>query len=216
MASEKKSAAEASTIGRARVESMNANMSAIGTAEAGTMRTSLSAIGTADVGDLHTTGTAVGVANVTGDVDLTTSAAGLVSADGSASIHQAVAWGVFSGGDVKVSQAASVLTVAQGYRVDSGAAAAVVAGEATIKHGWIGFLFAPKATISEDSKVLLSTKAALIIAAALFGGFALVAVVMALGVRRVMSWRPQSNVPTIPQMPDFGRMAQQFRHHNAA
>ena len=62
----------------------------------------------------------------------------------------------------------------------------LVTGEADVKHSWVGIVIAPKATVSEDSRVIISTKAALIIAAAVLGGFGLVALAFALGMRRVV------------------------------
>jgi hypothetical protein len=46
--------------------------------------------------------------------------------------------------------------------------------------------------------VLIGTRGALIIGAALLGGFALVALVMAVGVKRVVTWRPTFAVPQLP------------------
>ncbi|MEI7815069.1 MAG: hypothetical protein WCJ13_09790, partial [Coriobacteriia bacterium] len=88
-------------------------------------------------------------------------------------------------------------------------------GESAVTNGFVGVLLTPQANIAEDSRVLIGTKAALIIAAALLGGFGLVAVVMALGVRRVMSWRPQINVPQLPSIAEiqerFARVRSEHR-----
>ena len=160
-------------------------------ARAEAMRANMSAIGTADVGDLHTTGTAVGVATVGHDVDFTTSAAGLVSAQGDVTVHQAVSWGVFSKGDVSVSQGGSVVVVARDYRAESGAACAVVATEASVSKSWVGFLLTPKATVSDDSKVLIGTTAALIIGGAILLGFGVLAVAGVRTAKAAMAWRPK-------------------------
>jgi len=160
-------------------------------AKAEAMRANMSAIATADVSDLHTTGTAIGVATVANDVDLTTSAVGLVSAQGDVSIHQAVSWGVFSKGDVTVNQGGSALVVARDYKVESGAACTVIATEADVRRSWIGLLLAPKATVSDDSRVFIGTTAALIISTAILLGFGMLAVAGVRTAKAAMAWRPK-------------------------
>ena len=187
-----------------------------GSVEATSVQANLSAVGHVSANEFESVGSAVGFATAGRDAVITASMTPLVYAKGDVHIRQSYASAVLAGGTMDISQAGAPVIIGKTLSIEQGGGMVVLAGEASVSNGFVGVLLAPKATISEDTKVLLSTKAALIIAAALFGGFALVAVVMALGVRRVMSWRPQINVPTIPQMPDFGRMAQQFRHHNAA
>jgi hypothetical protein len=160
-------------------------------AKAEAMQANMSAIVTADVHDLHTTGTAIGVANVGHDLDLTTSATALVSAQGAVTIHQAVSWGVFSKGDVSVQQGGSVLVVARDYSVESGAAAAVIATEAKVSGSWVGFLLAPKANLSDDSRVFIGTVGALIIGGAILLGFGILAVAGIRTARAAMAWRPK-------------------------
>ena len=184
-----------------------------GTVEGGSLQASLSAIAHASVHDFEAVGSAVAFATAGGDAVITASMTPLVYAKGDVHIRQSYTSAVLAGGDMKISQAGAPVIIGKKLSIEQGGGIVMLAGEAEVNHGFIGVLLAPKATISDDTKVLLSTKAALVIAAALFGGFALVALAMTLGVRRVMSWRPQINVPP---MPDLASFAHHVRQRDAA
>ena len=168
-----------------------------------TMQANLSAIATAQTGSLEAVGSAVGFANVSGDATLTASATPVVYAKGNVSIRQSYTSAVLAGGDMDISQAGAPLIIGKKLSVQQGGALVMLSGESAVTNGFVGVLLTPQANIAEDSRVLIGTKAALIIAAALLGGFGIVAVVMALGVRRVMSWRPQINVPQLPSIAEI-------------
>jgi hypothetical protein len=186
-----------------------------GALESETVQANLSAIATAQAGSLEAVGSAVGFANVTGDATLTASAAPIVYAKGNISVRQSYTSAVLAGGDMDISQAGAPLIIGKQLDVQQGGALVMLSGESTVTNGFVGVLLSPKATVSEDSRVLIGTKAALIIAAVLLGGFGLVAIVMALGVRRVMTWRPQINVPPIPNMAAIQeRIARLRSEHN--
>jgi hypothetical protein len=187
-----------------------------GSVSGGAVQASLSAVGSAHADQFEAVGSAVGFVSAGGDATITASCAPVVHAKGDIHVRQAYTSAVIAGGDMEISQAFAPIIVGKQLSVEQGGAVVMLAGDAEVKNGFVGVLLSPKATVSDDSRVLLSTKAALIIAAALFGGFALVAVVMALGVRRVMSWRPSINVPALPAMPDFAAIAQHLRHRDAA
>jgi len=187
-----------------------------GTLSATSVQANLSAVAHVTAEEFEAVGSAVAFATAGGDAVITASATPLVYAKGDVHIRQSYASGVLAGGDMDISQAGAPVIIGKKLSVNQGGGLVMLAGEAEVSNGFVGVLLAPKATMSDDTKVLMSTKAALIIAAALFGGFALVAVVMALGVRRVMSWRPTVNVPALPEFPDFSSMAQQFLHRDAA
>jgi hypothetical protein len=110
-----------------------------------------------------------------------------------------------------ITQAGAPLIIGKQLNVEQGGALVMLTGESTVTNGFVGVLLSPKATISEESRVLISTKAALIIAAALLGGFGLVALVMVLGVRRVMTWRPQITVPQLPSVAEIQERLQRLR-----
>lgn len=181
--------------------------------EGPSVQASLSAVGTARADEFEAVGSAVGFVSAGGDATITASWAPIVHAKGGIHVRQAYTSAVIAGGDMEISQAAAPIIVGKQLSVDHGGGCVLLAGEAKVSSGFIGVLLSPKATVSDDSRVLLSTKAALIIAAALLGGFALVAVVMALGVRRAMAWRPSVSMPA---MPDFRAIAQHLRHRDAA
>ena len=188
-----------------------------GALSATSLQASLSAVAHATAQDFEAVGSAVGFVTAGGDAVITASATPLVHAKGDIHIRQSYVSGVLAGGNMDISQAGAPVIIGKRISVEQGGGGVLLAGEAEVSNGFVGVLLSPKATISDDSKVLLSTQAALIIAAALFGGFALVAVAMVLGVRRAMSWRPSIHVPSIhvPPMPDFAGLAEHLRHRNA-
>ncbi len=186
-----------------------------GTVESETIQANLSAIATAQAGSLEAVGSAVGFANISGDATVTASAAAVTYAKGNVTVRQSYTSAVLAGGDMDISQAGAPLIVGKQLSVQQGGALVMLSGEAAVSNGFVGILLSPKATVSEDSRVLIGPKAALIIAAALLGGFGVVALVMALGVRRVMSWRPQINVPPLPSVAGIQERIQKLRsEHN--
>lgn len=185
-----------------------------GSLESEMLQANLSAIATAQTGSLEAVGSAVGFANVTGDATLTASAAPVVYAKGNVTVRQSYTSAVLAGGDMDISQAGAPLIIGKRLDVQQGGALVMLSGESAVTNGFVGVLLTPKATIAEDSRVLIGTKAALIIAAALLGGFGLVAVVMVLGVRRVMSWRPQISVPQLPGLSGLQERLSRFRHEH--
>jgi hypothetical protein len=187
-----------------------------GALESEMLQANLSAIATAQVGSLEAVGSAIGFANVTGDATVTASAAPIVYAKGNVSVRQCYTSAVLAGGDMEISQAGAPLIIGKQLDVQQGGALVMLSGESTVTNGFVGVLLTPKATVAEDSRVLIGTKAALIIAAALLGGFGLVAVVMVLGVRRVMSWRPQISVPQLPSIAGLQERLQRFRSEREA
>lgn len=189
----------------ARVEAdiVQANLAAIGTATAEDLEANLSAVGYAKADSVTAIGSAIALANAEGDVDINTSAVPLVIAKGDAAFHQAYASAFIAGGTVDIRQAGAPIIVGKQLSVEQGGGVVMLASEADVHHGFVGLLVSPNATLSDDTRVLLSTKAALIVAAAILGGFGIVAVVMVLGVRRVMQWRPQIKFPSLPRLADL-------------
>jgi hypothetical protein len=186
-----------------------------GTLKSETIQANLSAIATAQTGSLEAVGSAVGFANITGDATLTASASPIVYAKGNISVRQSYTSAVLAGGDMDISQAGAPLIIGKQLSVQQGGALVMLSGESTVSNGFVGILLSPKATVSQDSRVLIGPKAALIIAAALLGGFGIVALVMVLGVRRVMTWRPQINVPPLPSIAGLQERIQRLRsEHN--
>ncbi len=182
-----------------------------GSLESDKLQANLSAIATAQTGSLEAVGSAVGFASVSGDASLTASAAPIVYAKGDVSVRQCYTSAVLAGGDMDITQAGAPLIVGKKLDVSQGGALVMLSGESMVSNGFVGILLTPKATVADDSRVLIGTKAALIIAAALLGGFGLVALVMVLGVRRVMTWRPQISVPQLPSMAGLHERWQRIR-----
>lgn len=184
-----------------------------GQLDGSSVQASLSAVGAAHAEEFEAVGSAVGFVSAGGDATITASCAPIVHAKGNIHVRQAYTSAVIAGGDMEISQSVAPIIVGKQLSVKQGGGCVLLAGEAQVSNGFVGVLLSPKAAISDNSRVLLSTRAALIIAAALFGGFALVAVVMALGVHRTMSWRPNIHVPAVP---DFRAIAEHLRHRDAA
>ncbi len=183
------------------VDSLTATFSAIASAEADEIHASGSAIGSATAGSLTATASAIGLANIDGDAHISVSAVPIVRTTGGATFSQAYASAVLVGGELQVHQAAAPVMVGKTLAATQVGAGVVVTGDAEITRSTIGLLLSRSANVSDDSRVLLSTKGALIIAAALFGGFAFVAIAMIVGAQRVSQWRPDFSLPELPEWP---------------
>ena len=130
------------------------------------------------------------------------SAVGFASVDGDATITASASPIVHAKGDIHVRQAYTSAVVAGGTVDMSQSLAPIIVGK--------------KLSVNQGGGVL-STAGALIIAAALLGGFAIVAAVMVIGARRILSWRPAVHMPDVhvPAMPDFAAMAEKIRKYAA-
>jgi hypothetical protein len=99
--------------------------------------------------------------------------------------------------------------------ISQGGACVLLTGEADVKRSWVGIVLSPQVTVSEDSRVLISTKAALIIGFAILGGFGIIAVIGWLGVRRLMRWRPTIRIPGLPdvsqRLPAWAKSLPEFK-----
>jgi hypothetical protein len=110
-------------------------------------------------------------------------------------------------GDVSISQGCSSIVVARSVDIDTGGACCVVAGDASVARSWVGFMAARNAQISDDSRVIIDTRAGLIIGAFLFGGLGLLAVATYLGARRIAERTPHlPHLPHLPQMPHLAEL----------
>jgi hypothetical protein len=181
------------------------------------VQANLSAMGSVSAGSLSATGSAIGAAAIDGDATITASMVPAMMTRGDLTFQQSYASAVIVGGagDTKVHQAFAPLIVGKTMDVTQAGACALVTGEADIKSSWVGIVLSPKTTVSDNSRVFISTKAALIIALALFGGLGLVALAITFGVRRIMHWRPSISLPglpEIPNMPNLAELQERFSH----
>lgn len=167
------------------------------------MKASMSAIASADTVDLETTASAVGIAQVSGDAHVSTSYVGIMHAKGSGTFQQGYASAVIFGGDTTVRQAAAPLIVGRSMNIEQGGGGVLLASDVKVARSFVGVVIAGKSEISDDSKVLIGTTAAIIIAAAIFGGFALVALVMAMGTKRIADWGRSFKRPEKPSRGDL-------------
>ncbi len=156
--------------------------------EAQAMKASLSAIASADTVDLETTASAIGLAQVSGDAHVSTSYVGIMYAKQGGTFQQGYASAAIFGGDTTVRQAGAPLIIGRSMNIEQGGGGVLIGSDVKVSHGFVGMVVSGRSEISDDSRVLISTKAAIIIAAAILGGFAVVAVVMAMGTKRIADW----------------------------
>ncbi len=159
-------------------DDLQANLSAVAVANAGDLQANLSAVGVAKTEWLESIGSAIGVAFVNGDAEISTSATPLVITKGDTDFHQAYASAMIAGGTVRVHQGGSPLMVAKKLKVEQGGGVVMIAGKAKVKRSFIGVLLARDASLSEDTRVLVTGKGAALISAAVFGGLAMLALAL--------------------------------------
>jgi hypothetical protein len=170
------------------------------------VQANLSAIGTVASGTLSATGSVIGIAAVDGDATVTASAVPAVMARGELTMQQSYASAIIVGGsgEMKIHQAAAPLIVGKTIDVSQSGACSLVANEMSVKQSWVGVVVGTHVEVSEDSRVLISTRAALIIAAAILGGFGLVALVGVMGMRRMRRrWRQSMHLPQLRDLQQF-------------
>lgn len=177
--------------------------------EAPALKANLSAIASADTVDLETTASAVGFASVSGDAHVSTSWVGIMHAKQGGTFQQGYASAAIFGGDTTIRQAGAPLIIGRTVKVEQGGGAVVVGSDVKVKHGFVGIVVSGRSEISDDSKVLIGTKGAIIIAAAILGGLAVVALVMTMGTKRIADWGRSFKKPELPD-----RHAVQARWHD--
>jgi hypothetical protein len=170
------------------------------------MEASMTAFGSVSCDEFVATQSAMATVAVAGDAEIAGSVIGALSADGVA-LRQGGACAMLVDGDAAVSQGAAAVIVAQNVELESSGAGILVTGDATLARSWVGFMAARNAEISDDSRVIIDTRAGLIIGALLFGGLGLLAVATYLGARRIADRMPHlPHMPHMPQLPGNMRM----------
>ena len=169
------------------------------------VQANLSAVGTVTAGTLSATGSMIGVAAIDGDATVTASAVPGLMTRGDMTFQQSYASAVIvgSGGETKIHQAAAPLIIGKTMDLSQVGACSLVTGSADVKNSWVGIVISPKTTVSDDSKVMISTGAAIIIGVAIFGGMGLIALAIGIAARRAMRWRPTINIPGLEKLPDM-------------
>ena len=162
-------------------EALQANLAVVGSVTADDMQANLSAVVLARSDWFESIGSAVALASVEGDAEINTSAVPLLIAKGDIDFHQAYASAVVAGGTVHVHQGGSPFMLAKQLKIEQGAGAVLVAGEATVERSFVGIVLARNANVSQDSRVLLDGRSAAIVAAGLLGGLGLLALAVMRG-----------------------------------
>jgi hypothetical protein len=176
--------------------------------EAPVLRANLSAIASAETDELEATASAVGLVKVAGDANVSASWVPAIIAKQNISFQQGYASAVIAGNETHIKQGGAPIIIGRTMEIDSGGGVLLVGGDVSVKNGFVGVVLSRNTAVSEDSRVLLGTRGAMIIAAAILGGFGLVAVVMALGVKRVVEWKPNFQ---LPEMPDWDALGEKLR-----
>ncbi len=177
------------------------------------MEASMTAFGSVVCEEFGAKASAIASAAVSGEADISGSMVGAVSAE-NASLHRSIALATVASGDAAVSQSAACAIVARSVDVDTAGVCCMVTSEATVARSWVGFMAARNAELSDDSRVIIDTRAGLIIGALLFGGLGLLAVATYLGARKIAERIPHlphlphmPSLPEMPHMPEMPRMA---------
>jgi hypothetical protein len=108
-------------------------------------------------------------------------------------------------GDAAVAQSATPLIMAQRVDMSSGASCMIVGDEVTTRHSWIGLVASRHTTLSEDSRVIIDWKGALILAAMMLGVAGVLVLLAWLVGRRVAraASHLSSRLPHLPHLADM-------------
>ena len=187
------------------------------------MEASMTAFARVSCDEFSARGSAIASASVAGDAEISGSLVAALSAD-SVALRQGGAVALIVDADAALSQSAAQVIVARHVELESSGAGILVTGDAAVARSWVGFMAARNAEFSDDSRVIIDTRAGLIIGGLLFGGLGLLAVAVYLGARcnsermphlphlRGMHGHahPQMHLPSLadlPKMPDIPAFA---------
>jgi hypothetical protein len=172
------------------------------------MNASTTAIGSVSTDEFDASQCLICSATVEGDASIGASAVGMLSAS-SVGVHQGCAGLIASDGDVSIDQGGACMVLTQTAGIEQGGVGVLVASEATLARSWVGVMAARNATLSDDSRVVIDTRSALIIGGLLFGGLGLVAVGIFMAGKRIASrlpHMPHIRAPHMPHLADLPRI----------
>lgn len=149
------------------------------------LRTNMTAIASAETGELDAAQSAIASLTTHGDANVSTSVIGLLNGV-TTNVKQSLAGAVVADANASVSQSVTPAIVARHVETTGGASAVTVAEDVTATKSWIGLMATHNATLSEDSRVIIDWKGAVILGLFLLGGFGIVAVVAWFASRRVI------------------------------
>ena len=180
----------------AEYETETASMIARRHFEGPALDASFSAIARADTNELAATASAVAFARVNGTAEARFSQVSMAYVTGDIHVNQCYTSAFVAGNKVAVHQGLVPLAAARKIKFDQAANCVSVAGNVKVKRSFVGLLLAGKSEVSEDSKILLTGRGLLIIAAAVLGGFGLVALAIMFGANRMSQWQPSISLPS--------------------
>jgi len=195
------------------------------------MEASMTAFARVSCDEFSARGSAIASASVAGDAEISGSLVAALSAD-SVALRQGGAVALIVDADAALSQSAAQVIVARHVELESSGAGILVTGDAAVARSWVGFMAARNAEFSDDSRVIIDTRAGLIIGGLLFGGLGLLAVAVYLGARCISERTPHlphlrgmhghahpqmhrpnlADLAKIPEMPAFADMIAKLRN----
>lgn len=168
------------------------------------LQTSMTAIASAETGELDAAQSAIANLTTHGDANVSTSVIGLLNGV-TTNVKQSLAGAVVADANASVSQSVTPAIVARHVETTGSASAVTVAEDVTATKSWIGLMAARNATLSEDSRVIIDWKGAIILGLFLLGGFGIVAVVAWFASRRVVG--ALADVRDNLRLPDLSALA---------
>jgi hypothetical protein len=153
------------------------------------MHAQATAIGSVSTEEFDASQCLICSATVDGDASIGASAIGVLSAN-SVGVHQGGAAVMVVDGDVSIDQGCAQVIVSRSAGLERGGVGILVTGEANLARSWVGVMAARNATLSDDSRVVIDTRSALIIGGLLFAGLGAVALCVFLAGRRIAARMP--------------------------
>ncbi len=101
------------------------------------------------------------------NASLIASAVGIVHAQENVTLEKSASLALITKADIDMSKSGSYWTIARSVEANNTGSVGIVAGNVKINRGWVGIVAAPRAEISEDSRVFIGPSAAAIIGLAL-------------------------------------------------
>ena len=132
------------------------------------------------------------------------SAVGIVHAQENVTLEKSASLALITKADINMSKSGSYWTIARSVEAENTGSLGIVAGNVKINRGWVGIVAAPRAEISEDSRVFMGPAAAAIIGLALLGVFGIVSAMVPRLLRQVGEQWPDLDRQAIEWMKEHG------------
>ena len=148
---------------------------AIGNVNAGELEANLSAFVSTKTGMLSADMCALAFTKVEGDAHITGAAVPIVTAGNGAALDWCYTSAVLAAPEISVTRSGAAMIAGNEVSLRKSGALVAVGSSVKVKRGFVGMVFSGKTEISEDSRVLIGSRGAWVIAAAILGGLLAVA-----------------------------------------